>query len=404
MAFSGALNASAPTCLCNHRAPSIRSPLPALTGRSGLAGLERRRTGATIVRRPSIQTYVAAVEESPAAEAAPSSSGEDKEFEYAIDFTNTDDLYKRFNELLERSSMEIKLGDRVTGTVASVDQRGAYVDFGGKQPLFCPLAEVSLCKLSKATQALQVDQVREFQVNYQDRRTGELRLSIKTLEKALLWQRLRQMSEEGAPVEAVVDSVRPAGLIVRLESSDITGFVPGSHIMQAPGPSIDWNTLLGEKMNLKILELDEEKDRLVLSNRKNTFATKKQMNLQVGEVVEGTVATLQPYGAFVTLGDDNVNGLLHISQISHDRISSVEQVLKVGQKVKVMILTMDKEKGRVSLSTKKLEPTPGDMVRDPELVFARADEMAAAFRERYLQAEAEARGDGGAPRQAAPKE
>lgn len=118
MAFSGALNASVPTCVCSHRAPSIRSPVPALTGRSGLAGLERRRTGATIARRPSIQTYVAAVEESPAAEAAPSSSGEDKEFEYAIDFTNTDDLYKRFNELLERSSMEIKLGDRVTGTVA----------------------------------------------------------------------------------------------------------------------------------------------------------------------------------------------------------------------------------------------------------------------------------------------
>ena len=59
------------------------------------------------------------------------------------------------------------------------------------------------------------------------------------------------------------------------------------------------------------------------------------LQLQVGEVVEGTVASLQPYGAFVTLGDDNVNGLLHISQISHDRISSVEQVLKIGQKVKV---------------------------------------------------------------------
>lgn len=59
------------------------------------------------------------------------------------------------------------------------------------------------------------------------------------------------------------------------------------------------------------------------------------LQLQVGEVVEGTVTTLQPYGAFVTLGEDNVNGLLHISQISHDRISSVEQVLKVGQKVKV---------------------------------------------------------------------
>ncbi len=70
------------------------------------------------MRRPSICTYVAAIEESPAAEAAPSSSGEDKEFENVIDFTSTEDLYKRFNELLERSNMEIKLGDKVTGTVA----------------------------------------------------------------------------------------------------------------------------------------------------------------------------------------------------------------------------------------------------------------------------------------------
>ena len=115
MAFSGALNAGTTPCLCNHRAPSVRSPA---TGRSGLAGLDRRRVSPTFVRRPSICTYVAAIEESPAAEAAPSSSGEDKEFENVIDFTSTEDLYKRFNELLERSNMEIKLGDKVTGTVA----------------------------------------------------------------------------------------------------------------------------------------------------------------------------------------------------------------------------------------------------------------------------------------------
>ena len=83
-----------------------------------MAGLDRRRVLSTLVRRPSIRTFVAAIEESPAAEAAPSSSGEEKEFEYAIDFTNTEDLYKRFNELLERTAMEIKLGDKVTGTVA----------------------------------------------------------------------------------------------------------------------------------------------------------------------------------------------------------------------------------------------------------------------------------------------
>lgn len=118
MAFTGALNGGIPTCVCSHRAPSIRSPTPVLPGRSGLAALDRRRSRSAILKRPSIRTFVAATEESPAAEAAPSTSGDDKEFEYAIDFTNTEDLYKRFNELLERTNMEIKLGDKVTGTVS----------------------------------------------------------------------------------------------------------------------------------------------------------------------------------------------------------------------------------------------------------------------------------------------
>ncbi|CAL5228279.1 g11383 [Coccomyxa viridis] len=332
-------------------------------------------------------------EEAPAAsqEAATTSSPEeDDEFKFAFDFTNTDDLYKRFNELIERQAPELQMGDRVIGTVASVDQAGAYVDFGGKMPLFCPLQECSILKLQSAEQAVAPDQQREFAVNFQDRKSGEMRLSIKVIEKELAWQRIRQIAEEQAFLTAKVESARPAGLIVKVFDS-IQGFVPGSHTLESPGlPHVDLEEMVGREMTCKVLEAIEENDRLVLSNRKSAFGQKK-LSYNVGDVVEGTVATIQPYGAFVNLGSD-LNGLLHISQISHDRISSVEQVLEVGQKLKVMILTLDKEKGRVSLSTKKLEPTPGDMVRDPNLVFSRADEMAAAFRERYRQAEAEARG------------
>ena len=100
---------------------------------------------------------------------------------------------------------------------------------------------------------------------------------------------------------------------------------------------------------------------------------------------------VKPYGAFVDIG--GMNGLLHISQISHERITSVENVLNLGDKLKVMILSQDRERGRVSLSTRKLEPTPGDMLRDPQLVFEKADEMAATFRERVAAAEAAARAE-----------
>eukprot|EP00976_Prorocentrum_cordatum_P096486 1190586-Prorocentrum_minimum.AAC.1 len=112
---------------------------------------------------------------------------------------------------------------------------------------------------------------------------------------------------------------------------------------------------------------------------------------QVGDVVVGTVQAVKPYGAFVDIG--GMNGLLHISQISHERITSVENVLNLGDQLKVMILSQDRERGRVSLSTRKLEPTPGDMLRDPQLVFEKADEMAATFRERVAAAEAAARAE-----------
>ena len=99
----------------------------------------------------------------------------------------------------------------------------------------------------------------------------------------------------------------------------------------------------------------------------------------------------QVYGAFIDLGS-GVNGLLHVSQISHDHVAAIDKVLNQGDKVKVLVLTHDRERGRISLSTKKLEPTPGDMLRDPALVFDRADEMAAEFRKLMKSAEAAAGG------------
>lgn len=108
--------------------------------------------------------------------------------------------------------------------------------------------------------------------------------------------------------------------------------------------------------------------------------------LQMGDVLTGVVQYLRPYGAFLDLGNGAV-GLLHVSQISHERVVSVDKILREGDKLKVMVLSMDPQRGRVTLSTKKLEPTPGDMLRDPQLVFERAEEMAATFRRRVEAAE-----------------
>ena len=109
--------------------------------------------------------------------------------------------------------------------------------------------------------------------------------------------------------------------------------------------------------------------------------------LEVGEVVIGSVRGIKPYGAFIDIG--GVSGLLHISEISHDHIDTPHSVFNVNDELKVMIIDLDAERGRISLSTKQLEPEAGDMLKNRELVFEKADEMAEKYRQKLL---AEAQG------------
>ncbi|GJY24982.1 30S ribosomal protein S1, chloroplastic [Tanacetum coccineum] len=138
--------------------------------------------------------------------------------------------------------------------------------------------------------------------------------------------------------------------------------------------------LLDKDLPLRFMEVDEEQSKLVMSNRK--AMADSQVQLGIGSVVTGTVQSLKPYGAFIDIGGMNV--LLHVSQISYDRVSDIATVLQPGDTLKVIILSHDRERGRVSLSTKKLEPTPGDMICNPKLVFEKI------FKQRIAEAEAEA--------------
>ncbi|KAF6002903.1 ribosomal protein S1 [Cyanidiococcus yangmingshanensis] len=109
------------------------------------------------------------------------------------------------------------------------------------------------------------------------------------------------------------------------------------------------------------------------------------MNVETGTILEGTVRGIKPYGVFIESG--GVSGLLHISQISHEHVEDLTTVFTLGDKVKALVVSQDREKGRVSLSTKVLEPEPGDMLRSPQLVYERAAEMAERYRERIAEEE-----------------
>ena len=272
---------------------------------------------------------------------------------------------------------------QVRGTVFRVDQKGAYIDVGGKSTAFCPTSELSIANVSRATEVVGPDTVREFEV-IRGEGSGELTLSLKKMEMGVAWQRLRQVMEEDASVRATVVGVNRGGLLIDVEN--VRGFCPGSQLARRV---VTFEELLDKEMDFKVTEADEEKGRLMLSN-KRASAAEAAAGFKVGDVVNGFVSSVKPYGAFIDLGG-GASGLLHISQISHDRILNVEKVLSEGDKIKVMVLSQDKERGRVALCTKKLEPTPGDMLRDPALVYEKAEEMAALFRDRVAAAEAAAR-------------
>lgn len=146
-------------------------------------------------------------------------------------------------------------------------------------------------------------------------------------------------------------------------------------------------SLIGTTVTVKFLDVVEDEGKVVISQRRALGDS--QMVFKRGEVVSGTVTGLRAYGVFLEL-ENHLAGLLHISQISFDRIDSLDKLFTVGQKIKVMILDHDKLNGRVALSTKTLEMNPGDMLRDQASVYENAEKTAALYHER-LEAERAAR-------------
>ena len=194
------------------------------------------------------------------------------------------------------------------------------------------------------------------------------------------WERVRQLQAEDATVRSDVFATNRGGALVRIEG--LRGFIPGSHISTREAKE----DLVGEQLPLKFLEVDEERNRLVLSHRR-ALVERKMNGLEVGQVVIGSVRGIKPYGAFIDIG--GVSGLLHISEISHDHIDTPHSVFGVNDELKVMIIDLDAERGRISLSTKQLEPEAGDMLKNRDLVFEKAEEMAEKYRQKLL---AEAQG------------
>jgi small subunit ribosomal protein S1 len=281
-----------------------------------------------------------------------------------------------FEAQLDKYDYHFNPGDIVAGTVFSIEPRGALIDIGAKTAAFIPIQEMSINRIDQPQEVLQDSDTREFFILADENEEGQLTLSIRRIEYMRAWERVRQLQKEDATVRSLIFATNRGGALVRIEG--LRGFIPGSHISTRK-PKED---LVGEELPLKFLEVDEDRNRLVLSHRR-ALVERKMNKLEVGEVVIGSVRGIKPYGAFIDIG--GVSGLLHISEISHEHIDTPHSVFNVNDEVMVMIIDLDAERGRISLSTKQLEAEPGDMVKDPQLVYDKAEEMAAKYREQMNQ-------------------
>ncbi|KAG2486232.1 hypothetical protein HYH03_015057 [Edaphochlamys debaryana] len=314
---------------------------------------------------------------------------QEEDLDEMVDYDEFDDeeyadMHEEVEEMLEAVDYDFKVGDKVSGTVIEVDDDGAYIEIGAKAIAFCPVTECSFARLKTPLEALRPGMKRDFMVVEDEEEYGQVIVSLAAMEATTFWTRIRQLQEEDITVTVTVESVNKGGMLVKFGIYD--GFIPVSQFGASISPE-NMESMVGYELQVKFLEVDEEAERLVFSHKRASSTVSNDVQgFKVGDVVAGVVQSVKPYGAFVDLG--GVTGLLHVSQISHDRVLVLDKILQEGDKIKVMILSQDRDRGRVTLSTKKLEPTPGDMLRDPALVYEKAEEMAEQFRKRVEQAQA----------------
>lgn len=269
-----------------------------------------------------------------------------------------------FAKALEQHDYQFQKGQVVTGKAYSYESGGALVDIGGKSPAFLPVEEASVRQVADVSTILPLQEEREFLIVREQNEDGQVTISLRQLEYRKIWERLAELQEGNQSVQVRVTGMNKGGVTV--DVLGLRGFIPRSHLVERE----NLEALKGQTLTATFLDLDRDRNKIVLSNR---LAARAQnfSQLEAGQLIEGKVTSLKPFGAFVEF--DGTTGLLHINQISQKFIASLPALLEVGQPIKAMIVDLDEGRGRISLSTKVLENHPGEMVENLATVMEEAE-------------------------------
>ena len=277
---------------------------------------------------------------------------------------NSEETMEDYKEQLERSFRTLTEGDVVTGTIISITEEEIFIDLQYYTQGILPVSEVSEDPTFVIDEHYAIGDEIKATITSMDDGNGNIKLSVKEAAKVLAWDVLREIQEKNEVITVKVTEAVNAGVITYVEG--IRAFIPASQL------SVDYvedtSEWVGKTLEVKLITIEEEKQKLILSSkvvmkeRQEGERRQKISHLVPGSVLEGTVESIMPYGAFIHLGD-GLSGLVHISRICQKRIKNPSEVLKVGEKVKVKLI--DCKDDKISLSMKEFE----------EILEAQVDDM-----------------------------
>ena len=292
--------------------------------------------------------------------------------EDAIKAPETSESMADYAAEMEASFKKVREGYILTGTVINVSETEVTLDLKYYTEGIIRLEDYSSNQDIILKDVVHVGDEISAAVIRTDDGQGHILLSSKEANDTLAWEKLKACMENGTNLTVKIGGVVKSGVIAYVEG--IRGFIPASKLALGYVENLeDW---LGKEIEVRVITVDEEKERLVLSARdilreKEREEKKARIsNVQIGLVTEGTVETLQPYGAFIDLGN-GLSGLVHVSQISEKRIKSPASVLNVGDKVKVKVINI--KDGKLSLSMKALNEIAAEEIEEESYDLPQSD-------------------------------
>ena len=293
------------------------------------------------------------------------SQDEDEDFiiERKVDEFDFDE--SAFLEALNENEPIGATGETIKGKVIALESDGLYIDIGGKAPGFMPKKECGLGVITNFKEKFTIGLEMEVLVIKEQNADGMVTVSARALILRQSWEKVASSAKNGELIQVTINGFNRGGLTCDVDG--LRGFIPRSQLENGQ----DYQSLVSKNLKVAFLEVNPETRKLVLSEKKALLVS-KFADLKLGQLIEGEVLAIKPYGFFVDLG--GASGLLHQSSITNGSIRNLREIFVEGEFIKALITEIDLERGRIGLNTALLENTPGELIIDKEKVMIEASE------------------------------